>query len=391
MYRHCIHCNGALGTNEAIEALPVGRRIAFDGARGRLWVVCARCARWNLVPFEARWEALEQCERAFRGTRLRRSTDNVGLARLRDGTELVRIGAPLRPEFAAWRYAAAFAGRYWRAQAARAAGVIAVVGGSIATGQFGFIGQATRLLGDNETRVPYATWDRWRHGTMVRDRDGTRHRVNRLDLLRTRLLPHETDDVCAMVDLSLPGDGWGARRTRPLVVTGDEAMALLRTALPLINRRTGAEETVRAALHLVDREPATQLLRRTAERGHVRRPLEHLLAKRRDPIPLAARLFSERTHPHDPLRDAAASNDADDHVLLTLSAADRLAVEMALHEDDERRWLDGELHELERHWREAEEIAAIADRLLLPTAITERATALRTRAPDAPGEGGTTP
>ena len=44
----------------------------------------------------------------------------------------------------------------------------------------------------------------------------------------------------------------------------------------------------------------------------------------------------------------------------------RLALEMALHEEQERRALEGELWVLEQAWREAEEIAAIADKLLLP-------------------------
>ena len=45
----------------------------------------------------------------------------------------------------------------------------------------------------------------------------------------------------------------------------------------------------------------------------------------------------------------------------------KLALEMALHEEQERRALEGELWRLERAWEEAEEIAAIADNLLLPT------------------------
>ena len=42
---------------------------------------------------------------------------------------------------------------------------------------------------------------------------------------------------------------------------------------------------------------------------------------------------------------------------------------MSLHEEAERRALRGELMELERAWREAEEIAGIADDLLLPDSI----------------------
>jgi hypothetical protein len=42
-----------------------------------------------------------------------------------------------------------------------------------------------------------------------------------------------------------------------------------------------------------------------------------------------------------------------------------LALEMVTHEDAERRALEGELHLLEDAWREAEEIAAIADAMLV--------------------------
>ena len=49
-----------------------------------------------------------------------------------------------------------------------------------------------------------------------------------------------------------------------------------------------------------------------------------------------------------------------------MSKPTRLALEMALHEEQERRALEGELWLLERAWREAEEIAVIADNLLLP-------------------------
>ena len=71
MYSTCIFCHSSLGANEAIEHFPVGRRLAFDAARGRLWVVCRSCERWNLTPLEERWEAIEECERLFSSTKLR--------------------------------------------------------------------------------------------------------------------------------------------------------------------------------------------------------------------------------------------------------------------------------------------------------------------------------
>lgn len=83
VYSTCLFCNEALGSNEAVEAFPVGRRLAFDQAKGRLWVVCPKCERWNLTPLEERWEAIEQAERLYRDTRRRVATDNVGLARKR--------------------------------------------------------------------------------------------------------------------------------------------------------------------------------------------------------------------------------------------------------------------------------------------------------------------
>src|ERR671929_85116 len=133
MYHTCLFCQSDLGANESVERFPVGRRLAYDAARGRLWVVCPRCARWNLTPLEERWEAIEQCERLYRGTRLRASTANVGLARLREGLELVRIGSPLRPEMAAWRYGDQF-GRRRRRMALRVGLGVAAVGALVAGG-----------------------------------------------------------------------------------------------------------------------------------------------------------------------------------------------------------------------------------------------------------------
>jgi hypothetical protein len=104
MYRSCIFCSAPLGSNESIERFPVGRSLAFDGAKGRLWAVCPKCARWNLAPIEERWEAIEDAERLFRDTRTQVQSENIGLAKLRDGTRLVRVGQALAGELAAWRY-----------------------------------------------------------------------------------------------------------------------------------------------------------------------------------------------------------------------------------------------------------------------------------------------
>ena len=52
MYSTCIFCHGPLGSNREVEHFPVGSRLAFDAVRGRPWVVCPACARWNLTPQE---------------------------------------------------------------------------------------------------------------------------------------------------------------------------------------------------------------------------------------------------------------------------------------------------------------------------------------------------
>jgi hypothetical protein len=104
LYTTCLFCHTDLGANHFLPTFPVGRRLAFDPKKGRLWVICTRCGRWNLTPLEERWEAIDEAERLFRGTRLRMSTDNVGLAQFRGGFELVRVGPALLPEIASWRY-----------------------------------------------------------------------------------------------------------------------------------------------------------------------------------------------------------------------------------------------------------------------------------------------
>src|SRR5688500_10988732 len=104
MYRTCIFCSADLGSNEVVEHFPVGGRLAFDAFKGRLWAVCSKCGRWNLAPIEERWEAVEEAERHFADARQRVQSENIGLARMRDGTRLVRIGKALPGELAAWRY-----------------------------------------------------------------------------------------------------------------------------------------------------------------------------------------------------------------------------------------------------------------------------------------------
>ena len=82
MYAACLFCTRPLGANAVLDAFPVGRRLAFDAARGRLWVVCPHCHRWNLTPLEERWEAIEEYVGASPAWVIRRYRLQAAAARL---------------------------------------------------------------------------------------------------------------------------------------------------------------------------------------------------------------------------------------------------------------------------------------------------------------------
>jgi hypothetical protein len=58
--------------------------------------------------------------------------------------------------------------------------------------------------------------------------------------------------------------------------------------------------------------------------------------------------------------------------LSDLTAERILALEMLANEQAERNWLEGELKLLERQWRDAERLAAIADSLVMPESIDQQ-------------------
>lgn len=317
MYTTCMFCNRALGENQVVEHFPVGRRLAFDAAKGRLWVVCRKCERWNLSPIEERWEAIETCERLFRGTRVRVSTENVGLARHPEGLELVRIGEPMRPEFAAWRYGDQFGRRRKRA-ILYSVGVAAVGGGvligGVATGVISSailsqLGSFSGVLG-NRTLA------------QVETDDGRKIKLNNQDLLGTRLRASD-DEVGFWLELR--------KGKKKMAFGGEEARRLAGIVVPRMNRMGGKKKTVQDAVAEIERH------------GH--------------PDAFLAEVVGSEGY-HDRKGTPGYVNK--------MPAETKLALEMALHEEQERRALEGELWMLERAWAEAEEIAAISDSLLLP-------------------------
>jgi hypothetical protein len=258
VYSTCLFCLQPLGKNESIESLPLGRRVAFDPRRGRLWILCGRCSRWNLTPFEERWEALEECERLFMATPVRFSTEHIGLARLPEGVKLVRVGAAKDREFAGWRYGYTMVQRNRRHHA--------LMAGALAVGAVGTI----------------AT-----HG------------------------------------MAIPVRKPAAQPPRP------------RLRVPQPNAASRA----------------------CPRRGSTKRVSE------------AIQDIETRGRP-----EAYASNVARVFGPFALGALEthiRLALEMHTHEKDERRALEGELAALMAAWREAEELAAVEDGLLIPAAVMD--------------------
>ena len=329
MYSSCLFCHSALGHNESVEHFPVGRRLAYDAANGRFWVICPSCRRWNLSPSEERWDAIDECERLFEKTRLRMSTDNIGLARIAEGTELVRVGAAMRPEMAAWRFGAQLAAR-------RRKYMVTVAGGVVVTAGL-FVGLKTAGGGF------------FAYNWMWNGVKGAYERVTRLALpapesepRRLLNLPPDPNRATVRVETKHaqgaklvydPRDerlrlAFSTVEKRDVEYSGDAVLRIAPKVLARINRSGGkkAEEVLAVAL------------------------LENAV------VAGAPSLF-------EGVLKASALDRGQQVAYAKRSAPLALALEMALNEDREREALAGELLELEFAWREAEELARIADSL----------------------------
>jgi len=344
MFRRCIFCRGDLGRNEELE-FSVGKRLAFDAEKGRLWVICPHCARWNLSPLEERWEAIESAERLYRGTKQRVATDNIGLAQVGDGMDLIRIGEPLRPEFAAWRYGSEFLKRRTKAMVFAAVDTLVTIAALGASGvSFGMWGVFSGSSGGLGTlRVMR---ERRAGGTIIPLEDGTSARVFSFSAGESKLIRLPSGDVGLQLHYweSRPDATWSRTlglqkaysKGTPIMLTDEQMIPVLRHVLPLAN---GAGAKKRFITEAVDRLEREQELKTVIHHA----------------IPHTGGRWSD---PHQ-----------------ALSAVDpvaRLAMEMAMHEGDERAAMEGELQALHDRWREAEEIAAIADDLLLPESVRQR-------------------
>lgn len=340
MFSTCLFCHTRLGGNDVVEHFPVGQRLAFDSARGRLWAVCPACRRWNLSPLDERWEAIDECERLFRATRARVSTDNIGLAPLASGLDLIRIGKPMRPEFAAWRYGSELLRRHRRARIGKsivgAAGVaaVAVTAPPLLAAAVPFLSLAfTAPLWVVPGMIAMDIKDHWqweRVALRLRNPQGPKLTIRVKHLWESAYYTErKTDNLM----LRLTHDGGEVR------YDGENALSAGGRVLARANWLGGASRLVQRAVQEIDAMgDANGFLYMTASRFS---------------------RFHGRRYMANYRRIGAMS----------LLPVERLALEMAVHEESERRALEGELAHLAEEWREAEEVAAIADDMFVTPTV----------------------
>jgi hypothetical protein len=365
MYTTCLFCHLDLGANHFLPTFPVGRRLAFDPKKGRLWVVCTRCGRWNLTPLDERWEAIDDAERLFRGTRLRMSTDNVGLAQFRGGFELVRVGPALLPEIAAWRYGTKLV-RFEPEQVQRH-GLFIRGAQLIARATAGaLVGYAHSVGLSDETVLRMRTFRRG-HGVLLRTNDEYGHPivVRYSHLGEAELVRPEKD---APWQLELQHD------TGTATLAESAALRVAGKMLATLNFGVASHSEVQHAIAKLDEagDPEgyfTRVASLAMRTSWGRFPD----AKAEDEHPQRG-TFSERLAIQLSNRSfwgRGGTNSDEQTPLFRLPAVDRLALEMAANEDIERRALLGELDSLHAAWKDAEEIAAIADELFADDVLTE--------------------
>ncbi|HEX7049952.1 MAG TPA: hypothetical protein VF188_07030 [Longimicrobiales bacterium] len=327
MFTRCIYCHAAFRPNETLEHLRPGRRVAFDPARGRLWVICEACRRWTLEPIEERWEALEELERLTTDrARLLSRTDNIALLRVEDLT-VVRVGRAELNEEAWWRYGRVLTERHRRNQwIIGGAAVVTIgigLGSAIATGggAFGVFNLVT-LAPEVARRWKFRS-KAWVGRAPCPRCGGILREVTFSKIDRLILTPQE-DGIGLRVRCYRCGPRHPDAGYR---IDDADAGRLLRRILAYQNFQGAPRKRVTEAVRLVE-EAGT-------------------------PAALTGRIASERP------------------VLSRLDPTRRIALEIALNDEVEQRLLELELEELEARWREAEQVAAIADGELTPMPLLD--------------------
>jgi hypothetical protein len=333
LYTRCLVCASPLEPNEELEYFPLGKRIAYDPARGRLWAVCGSCKRWSLAPIEERWEALEELEKLTTDrARLLSQTDNISLLRS-GGLEIVRVGRAQLTEEAWWRYGRQFTARrksYKRLSFAGTVAAGAVVAGGWASGGITLLGMWFIMGNAPESITDAARWLRF-GGSAWRGREECEGCGHTFRSLRYRnraglaLFPGERPGKLEVVHRC---PKCGAYRDGGLHLTGEAADRTLRRVLAYHHFSGASERRVVSAARLIQEAGSPEDLTRIVIRGGRR--------------------------------------------LGDLQRTGGIALEIAANESAEQHLLELELAELEALWKREEEIASIIDGELTPLPVLEK-------------------
>jgi hypothetical protein len=104
LYTRCLFCGCGFSRNALFDSVPPGERLAYDPARGRIWSICTRCHRWNLIPIDDRFDAVDVLERVIRDrAHFLAGTANITWYEV-DDLSVVRVGRAPLVERVSWRY-----------------------------------------------------------------------------------------------------------------------------------------------------------------------------------------------------------------------------------------------------------------------------------------------
>ena len=332
LFTRCIFCHARFPENGVFGRLPPGRRLAFDPGRGRLWVVCEGCHRWNLCPIENRWEALHELERMVRDkSRLVAETDNIVLLSAGE-LFLIRVGKAGLAEQAWWRYGRELNARRTRFQSTRS---------QITAYTFGAMAYLSDMvgLGDEDLNIG---WDdapavdilRWRrfgwaawHGSIDCPYCNSSLKALRYDL-SWWVYPHiDPESGNTTVEVPCPRcDPWTPEKV--YTIGGPEAQNVLRRVLAYQHISGAGEDTIKDAAHIIESEGS--------------------------PEAFEMRVNRERKS------------------LWGMGKVKSIALEIALNDSVERRMMELELKALEFMWKREEELARIIDEELTPKDVRDR-------------------
>ena len=172
----------------------------------------------------------------------------------------------------------------------------------------------------------------------IKTNDGRVLKVRQQNLERSRFLLNSATEV----------EGWGVyvkHSDGEDMFYGEEAVRVTSLLLPKLNSMAGPKHVVQDAVERIE------------DAGN---PERYLAA-----LPDKVRAADQKRYGDRTVKEKKLG------LVGKLPKPTKLALEMAVHEEQERRALEGELWLLEAAWREAEEVAGISDDLFVPTETEE--------------------